>query len=84
MQTQNEIEQARKGAGRINWGEYSKLTGTQIPKNAVPATVKPSPQVNKARRDADQFKRVNATEYARLTAKRPQRKATPRKRVAAK
>jgi hypothetical protein len=84
MQTQNEIEQARKGAGRINWGEYSKLTGTQIPKNAVPATVKTSPQELKARDNVKRFGRVTAAEYARLTAKRPQRKATPRKRVAAK
>jgi hypothetical protein len=41
MQSKSEIEQAQKAAGgRLNWGEYSKLTGTPIPKDTTPSATK--------------------------------------------
>jgi cell division protein FtsX len=86
-QNPSDVKAARDLArkyGRVNWGEYSKLTGTPIPKNAVPVTVKEPPQVVEARRNAKRFGRVNAAEYARLTAKKPRRKAASRKRIPTK
>jgi hypothetical protein len=85
MYEQKELEQARKETGRVNWGEYSKLTGTPIPKNVGPGkSYKPSETALKARQNWKRLGRVNASEYAALTAKRRPRKATTRKRIAAK
>jgi hypothetical protein len=77
----SQMQNLRKQTGRVNWVEYSKLTGAPIPKNAVPTTVK-SPE-SKAHRNAKRFGRVNAAEYKAISAKR-RRKAMPRKRVATK
>ena len=35
-QERKQLNDTRKSLGRVNWGEYSKLTGTPIPKNAGP------------------------------------------------
>jgi hypothetical protein len=70
MQSEKDLDQLRKQAGRINQSEYSALTKTQ--------------DVAKARNTAKRYGRVNATEYAALTAKPRQRKAARRKRVAGK
>ena len=67
-QNPSDIKAARDAAGkygRINWGEYSKMTGTPIPKNAVPATVKPSQGELKARANAKRLGRINVSEYIR-------------------
>lgn len=86
-QNPSDIKAARDAAGkygRINWGEYSKMTGTPIPKNAVPATVKPSQGELKARANAKRLGRINVSEYRAINSKQPRRKAAPRKRVTAK
>jgi hypothetical protein len=73
-----------KDTGRANWGEYSKLTGTPIPKNVGPKkSYKPSPEALKVRHEVKQIGRVNAAESKALSEKR-RRKAALRKRVAAK
>ena len=82
-QTSAEMKALRDSAGRVNWGEYSRMTGTPIQKNAAPTTVKSSSQDEKARSKAKRLGRVTVSEYNALTAKR-KRKAVPRKRIASK
>lgn len=65
-----ELEQARKEAGgRLNWGEYSKLTGTPIPKGTAPSTTK-KPQNSAAKNRIKVARkyagRINAAELAAL------------------
>jgi hypothetical protein len=85
MQSQKELEQIRKQAGRINMGEYANLTGTPIPKDVEAGkSYKPSAEALKAQQSRKRFGRVNEAEYAALTAKQPKRKAALRKRVSAK
>lgn len=91
-QTSSDIKAARDAAGkygRINWSEYSRLTGTPMPKGTAPKT-NVSPQQDKrarkkianARRIAGMGRLTNS-EYKALMAKRG-KKATPRKRSIAK
>ncbi len=83
-QERKQLNDTRKSLGRVNWGEYSKLTGTPIPKNAGPEkSYKPTPAMLKARSNAKRFGRVNASEYKALMARR-KAKPTTRKRVSAK
>ncbi|MGD1108458.1 MAG: hypothetical protein ABR865_15565 [Terracidiphilus sp.] len=85
QQENKELSDLRKSAGRVNWGEYSKMTGQPIPKDVGPGkSYKPSPEALKARHASKKIGRVNASEYAALTAKQPKRKAALRKRVATK
>ncbi|MGB8096252.1 MAG: hypothetical protein WCF17_03780 [Terracidiphilus sp.] len=77
------LNDLRKSTGRINWGEYSKLTGTPIPKNIGSGkSYKPSPAALKAQRTRKNLGRVNMSEFA--AAKREPRKAVPRKRAITK
>ena len=74
-QDANDLEAMRKSAGRINQGEYSKLTGTLS---------KPASQISQKQKSRKNLGRVSASEYAALSVKRVPRKAARRKRVAAK
>lgn len=77
--------QSKKDTGRLNWGEYSKMSGQPIPKNVGPGkSYKPSAAALKARANAKRLGRINVSESQAINAKPARRKAAPRKRVATK
>jgi len=73
--TEKEMSDLRKSAGRVNWGEYSKLPS---PSNETPTQKQNRKRISSARDVAGNLGRVNVTEYKALTAKKP-RKRPPAK-----
>ena len=80
-----ELQQARKEAGRINMGEYSKLTDTPLPQYSAPSTTKASkPAVSKSKLKTIRTMSGRANMPALAAWQKEQEKKRTRKRVTTK
>lgn len=91
-QNPSDMKAARDAAskyGRVNWSEYSKLTGTPIPKSSPSSATKETSTQKQMTKRVDNVRRIAGrgrltdSEYNAIYGK-SRRKAAPRKRASAK